>query len=156
LNNTATSLLQGVQPMKKNITASKFQVINGGLQVAIAYRNLRIISAPSNSAPFKVEAIAYEEDTYLIMSAKPQFAPRNIHPLRLMAEMSNLTPETPGSVLVAGKKPLKFLAIVHDVDKVSTWREGWIEKALASIFMEADQRKIRSLGLPILGAKHGK
>jgi hypothetical protein len=135
---------------------SGLKVVNGGLNAAMSFGNLRIVSAPENSAPFKVNAMTYEEDTYLIMSAKPETAPLDIHPLKLMAELMKLTPEIPGSVLVAGKNPVKFLAVIHDVDQDPTWREEWIEKSLESMFKEAEQRKIPAIGLPILGAKHGK
>ena len=156
MNNIEILILQGFHPMDHGINPlTNLRVLNGGLQIPPSYGHLRIVSAPGNSPPFKVDAMAYEEDTYLIMSAKPENAPHEVHPLRLMAELENLTPETPGSVRVTGKNPLKFLAVIHDVDNVPTWREDWIDKALGSIFMEAEKRKIHALGLPILGTKHG-
>lgn len=141
---------------QENTTGPKLSVITGGLHSRMSYGNLRIVAAPEQSPPFKIHAMAYEEDTYLIMSAQPDHAPRSDHPLRLMAQLSKLEPEKPGSVVVTGKNPFKFLAVVHNVDKEPTWRKEWIESALSSIFAEAEKRELNALGLPLLGAKHGK
>jgi len=141
---------------RKSKSAPKLHVIDGGLYAKMSYKNFKIIAAPVASPPFKIDAVAYEEDIYLIMSADPETMPPSIHPLRLMSNLAKFTPETPGTVVVSGANPLKFLAVVHDVDCEPTWREEWIEKSLVSIFAEARQRRIRSLGLPLLGTKYGK
>jgi len=132
------------------------RVIDGGLHSRIIYKNVLIIAAPNEHPPFTAEAMAFEEDTYLIMSAEPTHIPPAEHPLRLIAELASLEPEKPGSVVVRGNDPLQLLAVVHDVDDVPTWREEWIENALRSIFLEVNKRQIETLGLPILGSKHGK
>ncbi len=139
----------------KTIPFGRLQVIQGGLHQSMCYGNLRIVSAPAEAPPFAVDAMAYEEDTYLIMSAQPESTPQDIHPVKLMAELARLKPETPGTVVVRGKNPFRFLAVVHNVDNVPTWRKEWIEKALGALFKEARVRKIAALGLPVLGAQYG-
>ena len=42
------------------------------------------------------------------------------------------------------------------MDKDPTWKKEWVEKALATIFAEAEARKLAAVGLPILVAKHGR
>lgn len=135
---------------------TKLHVIEGGLHCKMTVNDLRIIAAPKQSPPFQIEALAVEEDTYLIMSAEPSHVPPTESPLRFMAELAKLQPEKPGSIVIKGKNPLRLLAIVHDVNKDPTWRETWIEKALFKIFQEADLRQIATLGLPMIGTKHGR
>ena len=51
--------------------------------------------------------------------------------------------------------PLRFLAVVHDLDQEPSWREGWIERALEEVFREAERRTLQKIALPFLGTKHG-
>jgi len=117
---------------------------------------VRIVAAPENKPPFNVDAIAYEEDTWLIMSADPKICQPEEHPVRLMTDLINAQPETVGSVRVQGGNPLRFLAVVHDVNQEPTWKVEWIEKALANIFREAERRKLKAVAVPMLGSRHGR
>jgi len=132
------------------------QLIQGGLHGSISFGPVRIESAPENSAPFCVQALAFEEDTWLIMSANPETCDPEEHPIRMMTQMIEARPEKAGTVLVRGNNPIRFLAIVHDVDQEPTWREEWVESALEDIFLKAEQQGIQSIGLPLIGALHGK
>jgi hypothetical protein len=140
---------------KKNISA-QLSVVRGGLQKEISYGSLRIVAATENHSPFSVEAVAFEEDTWLIMSADPKVCEPGEHPIRLMTDLINTASIPIGSVLVKNGKPLKFLAVVHDVDQDPTWREAWIEKALLGIFREAEHRRLEAIAMPLLGTLHGR
>jgi hypothetical protein len=148
--------------MRSNLVAvgnqarPRFRLIQGGLQCKTEFASLNVVAAPETSPPFKVDAIAYEEDTWLMMSAEPQFAEPPEHPVRLMTDLIQAQPRPPGSVVVRGKSPLQFLAIVHDVNQDPTWREQWVEACLKNIFKESEQRKLQAIGLPLLGTKHGR
>jgi hypothetical protein len=107
------------------------------------------------SSPFPIDAMVREEDTYLVLSADPEFRPSTEHPIRLFEELSNVEPVEPGAVVVRSGDPLEFLAVVHDLGRDPTWKRGWIEEALDAIFDEVRARSIRSLGMPILGTVHG-
>ena len=61
-----------------------------------------------------------------------------------------------GSVLIRGNHPLRFLAVVHDVNLEPTWKEEWIETALTKIFQKSKKRHIGAIGLPLLGTLHGR
>jgi hypothetical protein len=137
-------------------TRSKFRLIQGGLQCRIAFASINVVAAPEESPPFKVDAIAFEEDTWLVMSTEPEIAEPPEHPIRLMTDLIAAKPIPVGSVVVRGKNPLLFLAIVHDVNQDPTWREEWIESALKKIFKESEQRRLQAIGLPLLGTKHGR
>ena len=73
-----------------------------------------------------------------------------------MTDVINAEPEPVGSVVVRKGHPLRFLAIVHDVNQEPTWKEEWIVTALKHVFQESEKRKISAMGLPLLGTKHGR
>jgi hypothetical protein len=75
--------------------------------------------------------------------------------MRVMTKVIETRPQTPGSVLVRGKRPLRLLAIVHDFNQDPSWREEWIASALDRILAEAERQRLRSLALPFLGTLHG-
>jgi hypothetical protein len=114
-----------------------------------------ITVAPENQPPFKIGARVFEEDTYLVPSAYPEFKEPDEHVLRILTELSEQQPQPPGSVVAQEDKPLRLLAIVHDLSQGPSWREEWIAAALEAVFHEIDERGIRSVGLPVLGRVHG-
>jgi len=122
----------------------------------MSFGSTSIVTGPENAPPFEVEAIVYEEDTWLILSADPKVYEPEENPIRLMTELIEAQPNPVGTVLVTGQKPLRFMAVVHDVDQEPTWREEWVESALREIFRKSEQRRLRSVGLPLLGTLHGK
>ena len=135
---------------------NRLRLVRGGLQSQWWFHHIRIVAAPESNPPFEVKARAFEEDTFLIMSAKPTVCDIPEHPIRLMTDLINTKPEQVGSVRVQGTKPLRFLAIVHDVNQDPTWKRDWIKSALEKIWHEVEQRKLTSVGIPLLGTLHGK
>ncbi len=135
---------------------NSFKLIQGGLHPSMSFGPLKIVSGSENSPPFHVQALAFEEDTWLIMSANPKNCEPEEHPIRMMTQVIEARPEKVGTVLVRGNNPIRFLAVVHDVDQEPTWREKWVESALREIFLKAEQRGIQSIGLPLIGTLHGK
>ena len=117
----------------------------------------RLVAAPKDNPPFKVEALVAEEDTFLVLSADPVVKEPS-ESLEVMIEQANeIRPEVLGSVLVRRRRnsPLEFLAIVHDLNLEPSWKEEWISSALNGVFREAAVRKVRSIALPLLGTSHG-
>ena len=141
---------------KKQTRQTPLRLIDGGLHCETSFHHLRIVAAPATAAPFEVDAIAFEEDTWLVMSADPKICEPQEHPIRLMTDVIEAKPEPVGSVLIQGSQPLRFLAIVHDVNQEPTWQEEWIESALREIFRKAEQRRLQAIGLPLIGTLHGK
>lgn len=135
---------------------SRLRLIRGGRRTELRSGRPQIVTAPETAPPFAVQARAFEEDTWLIMSAEPEIAPVQTHPIRLMTDLIHARKEAPGSIVVReGSRPLCLLAVVHDVDCDPTWREPWVRDALGNLFRECEQRNLCALGLPVLGAKHG-
>lgn len=139
-----------------NSGGHRFRVIPGGLRREVRLGALRVVAAPDFARPFPVEAMVLEEDTYLVLSATPKIATPEVPPVRLMTELLDFTPETPGSVVVKGQSPVRLLAVVIDVDEDPICQETWIERSLEKVFHLVDTRGIRSLGLQMLGTLHGR
>ena len=114
-----------------------------------------IVTAVSEGEVLDVDAVALEEDTFLVLSADPN--PRETHEPRdvLGREVSEMEPKPLGSVVVTDRDPIQFLAIVHDLSQEPTCREEWVEGALREIFREVASRRIRRLAMPMLGTVHG-
>lgn len=140
--------------MKKN-KKPQLTLIKGGLQSEMEIGRLLIVASPEYSPPFDVDAIAYEEDTFLIMSADKKIRDPDKNMMTLMTNLIEIDPEPLGSVKVVSGKPLKFLAIIHDVDREPTWKEEWVENSLREIFLKIEKRKLSSFALPILGTLYG-
>jgi len=118
--------------------------------------SVSIVAAPKDTPPFPVDAVAVEEDTFLVLSADTKVRDSHKHIVQVMTRVIETRPEPPGSVLVKGKYPsFRLLAIVHDLNQEPSWREEWIASALDGIFREAESRKLKSIALPLLGTLHG-
>jgi len=133
-----------------------FRVLPGSYPYEIRHGLLTIVAAPKDNKPFPVDAVAFEEDTFLVMSAETTVLEPRESLMRVMTKLIETRPEKPGSVLVKGKDPLRMLAVVHDLNHEPTWREEWVESALRGIFQEVEKRRLGSLALPFIGTLHGK
>lgn len=132
------------------------RAIPGGLHREIQIAGLRAVVGPEDRPPFPVEARVFEEDTYLVLSAPVEVTTQPEHPIRLMTALWNLKPKLPGTILVRSGRPLRLLAVIHDLNQNPSWRESWIAQALMEILQEVNHRRLSSLALPFLGAVHGR
>ena len=113
-----------------------------------------VVAPIADGALLDVDAVALEEDTFLVLSADP--TPRETHenPDSLVRQVSTFDAQPLGSVVVTGRDPLQFLAIVHDLSQEPTCREEWVGAALREIFREGANRQIRRLAMSMLGTVH--
>jgi hypothetical protein len=146
---------EGFNIEKKKDKRPRLRLIRGGYPCEVSLGSLRIVAAPKHRPPFPVDAVAFEEDTFLVLSADPGVRIPNEPLLRVMTRVIETPPETPGSVLVKGNHPIHLLAIVHDLNLDPSWKEEWIVSALDAIFKEAEGRRLQSIALPFLGTLHG-
>jgi hypothetical protein len=116
---------------------------------------VRVVVAPENAPPFSVDALAVEEDTHLLLSSDGVVEEPEEEFEELVAAAGKRPANTPGSVLVRKATPLQFLAIVHDIDCEPTWREEWIASAINGVIEEAEWRRLSSIGVPLIGTRHG-
>jgi hypothetical protein len=140
---------------KKERFRSRLSLIQGGRGSNISFGSVRITAAPEDCPPFPVEAVVFEEDTYLVLSADGKKIESEDHPVVILTEAFGMEPEKPGTIVIYEGSPLRFLAVVHDFDQEPSWREEWVGKALENIFREVERRGLRSIALPFLGTKHG-
>ncbi len=140
---------------KKEDLRPKFELIQGGRRSEFTFGSVRIVAAPEDQPPFPVEAVVLEEDTYLVLSAGWDEIESDDHPVVILTEAFDTKPEDPGNVVIHEDSPLRFLAVVYDLDQEPSWREEWVERALEGIFQEAERRQIQTIALPFMGTKHG-
>ena len=114
-----------------------------------------VVEPIADGALLDVDAVALEEDTFLVLSADPTPHETHENTESLVRQVSTFEAQPPGRVLVTGKKPLQFLAIVHDFNQEPTCREKWVASALREIFHQAERHGTRRLALPMLGTVHG-
>jgi hypothetical protein len=124
--------------------------------MALEHPTLRIVAAPAARQPFPIDAVAAEEDTYLVLSAPPIIDEPVEHALRVLRDAHRAEPVVPGQVLVRPGVPLGLLAVVHDLDQQPSWREPWIGEAVQAVFSVVGERRLASLALPCLGTVHGQ
>ena len=133
------------------------KLIYGGLHFEMSLGGCRLVAAPKDNPPFKVDALVAEEDTFLVLSAEPVVKEPRESLETMIEQIKEIRPEVPGNVLVRRRhnKPLEFLAIIHDLNLEPSWKEEWISSALDKVFREVAVRKVRSIALPLLGTTHG-
>ena len=122
---------------------------------ALVFQGVRIVAAPEERPPFAVDAIAFEEDTNLLMSARAELRVPKESFSTLLTEIAAFEPVEPGTVVAQGEAPLRLLAIVHDIEQTPTWRKSWVKQAVAALLAEADAHAIEALCVPVLGSVHG-
>lgn len=135
---------------------SKLSLISDDYGRAGRLGPVHVVVAPEHAPPFPVDALAVEEDTHLLLSSDGVVEEPDESFEGLIADAGEIPANTPGSVLVRKSNPLQFLAIVHDIDCQPTWREEWIASAINGVVEEAEWRRLASLGLPLIGTRHGK
>lgn len=134
---------------------SRLELISDDYGRALFFRGVRIVAAPEDRAPFPFAAVALEEDTNLLLSARLEVRPPVESFVKLVEAMETFEPAEPGSVVVQNGSPLRLLAIVHDIEQSPTWQEAWIESALSALLNQLERRELDALRLPVLGALHG-
>lgn len=114
---------------------------------------LEIVLAERGCPPFPVELIAFEEDTYLVLSAGNFAREIRQETSELLAEMSNFDPLGRGTVV---KKGQRLYAVVHDLECQPSCDKQVVRKALLEIIRICNENEIRSIAIEPLGCVHGK
>lgn len=118
---------------------------------------MRVIAAPAEHAPdFTIDAVVIEDDTCHVLGSERVARVTLEPPRRLLARAAAAQPAEPGSVVVRPGTPLRFHAVVHDLELEPSWREAWVEAALDAVFREVELRSLRTVSLPALGSLHGE
>jgi hypothetical protein len=135
---------------------SRVQLVSDDYGRALIFRGVRIAAAAENRPPFPVAAVALEEDTNLLLSVPPVIRAPAESFGELVQDMASFQSFEPGTVVVQDGSPLRLLAIIHDIEREPTWKEGWVKHALFGLLEEIERRRLDSLCLPVLGSLHGE
>lgn len=101
------------------------------------------------------EAIVIEEDSFFVLGAPKEATPTRERPREVLRETDDGYPKKMGSVIVRGSGPVRMHAVVHDMELQPTWKEEWIAAALSRVLEEARDRRLESIGLPLMGVRYG-
>jgi len=63
-------------------------------------------------------------------------------------------PLRPGTVSVRPGRPLRLVAITHDLDATPICRREWVDAAYGEITLLARRHRLRTLALPLLGTRY--
>lgn len=116
---------------------------------------VELIIAPPELPPFKVDAIVEEQDTNLLLGIAPYISEPYESYEKLVSQMISQQPRLPGEVIVKGNHPMRFLAVIHDLELKPTWKEEWIANALGQIVKESENNSIKTIAMPVLGSIYG-
>ena len=116
---------------------------------------IELVIAPPELSPFKFDAIVEEQDTNLLLGVAPQISEPYESYDKLVSQMITQQPRLPGEVVVKGNHPVRFLAVVHDLELEPIWKEEWIANALGLIFKESVHNRIKTVAMPVLGSIYG-
>lgn len=133
----------------------RLTLVRGGRISETRVGKMRVAAAPKDAPPFPVEAIVFEEDTFLVMSADPTPSDPKVPMVRIMTGLIETQPRVPGTLVIKGRSPLRMLAIIHDFNQDPSWKEEWIESALRKVFEATESMGLQSLALPLLGTVYG-
>ena len=98
-----------------------------------------------------------EQDADLVLAPPAAaIAEPTEHLGRVLMRALNHRHHSPGSVVIAGGDPVRLFAVVHDFELEPSWRELWVEQALAAVLDLAWRRRMNALALPLLGTRHGR
>lgn len=129
---------------------------NSNKPVLCLVEGAKPIVVQSEQAPFAIDAMVFEEDTSLVLSADTAVRDPREHPIRLMTSLYDYQDQQPGRVVIREGRTTRMLAVVHDLDQEPTVREKWVLESLRAVFSACQKRKIKALGMEMLGCCHGK
>ena len=101
-------------------------------------------------------AVVREEDVQLVLAADPVVPPPHQSLRTLEAAAMAAPAHRPGTVVVRPGRPLRLLAVIHDLDREPSWSEAWIADALDGVFRESRWRGLTGIATPLLGTVHGR
>ncbi len=117
---------------------------------------IRIMISPPDSVSRSFDAVVEEQDTALVLDIEPVIRqPKEDYSI-IVDEMIEQQPLVPGDVIVRKGRPVRFLAIVHDLDRDPTCDAGAIAVAIENLLKLLNEHRIQSVALPLLGTVHGR
>lgn len=135
--------MAGVNP-ELSLRVTNTQTLNIGSHI------LHLVREGAPTTPVQITVL--EEDTWQLMSADNHIPDYSTHPVRVMTDLIDQKPVSPGTIL-RGNRQWKM--IVYDLDQDPVSQAGWIESATLNLLSTARQHGLRSLSIPLSGCRHG-
>ena len=110
----------------------------------------------TDPALLNVDAVVEEQDTNLILGKSPVILDTIESFPAMVKKMEQQTCEKVGNVLVKQSIPIRFIAIVYDVEHTPIGKKAWIEEAIRNILAQCEKHRIKTLAMPLLGTSYGK
>ena len=110
----------------------------------------------TDPALLNVDAVVEEQDTSMILGRSPVILDTIESFPAMVKKMEQQTCEKVGNVLVKQSIPIRFIAIVYDVEHTPIGKTEWIEEAIRNILAQCEKHRIKSLAMPLLGTSYGK
>lgn len=111
---------------------------------------LQLMDAAGGAPPARVRA--FEEDSFMVMSAPPEIPEEGPHPIRVMTAVWDAAPKPVPSLEKRGRN---WLLILHDLEAEPSTDEAILREGLQALFDEAERDRVESVEVPLLGAVHG-
>lgn len=118
--------------------------------------SIEITVAPPQCPPFAVDAVVEEQDTSLVLGTEPAIRETRESYSLLVRKMIRQKPLAMSEIIVKKGYPLRFTAIVYDIEKKPACREEWVKAALKNILDQCKKHKVKTLSMPLPGTTHGK
>ena len=131
--------------------------------VVTPLRAVRLEPARASAIPSWCDAVVEAQDRWLVLGQGPtraetdpegyadDLALTSVDALLEAAAASSAA--EPGSVLMRRTRPLRLLAVVHDLEADVTSRPEWTQQALDTLARLASRTTLRGIALPVLGPK---
>ncbi len=110
----------------------------------------------TDPALLNVDAVVEEQDTNLVLGKSPVILDTIESFPSMVKKMEQQICEKVGNVLVKQSIPIRFIAIVYDVEHTPIGEKTWIEEAILKILVHCDKYRIKTLAMPLLGTSYGK
>ena len=130
----------------------KLRVIEGGKSRAFRVGPVSITCiSPDSHQPPEMPHIL-EEDTWQVLSADPAIREVFEHPIRIMTDLIDQKPLSPGDVVCHNNC---WQVVIYDFDQEPVCKKKWIELAMRHLWQRTEEYQQHELAMPILGTVHG-
>ncbi len=117
---------------------------------------IKIAVAPIEYVPPSIDAIVEEQDTQLLMAVDTEIKYPDDDFDTLINQMATGKTREPGQIIIKQEKPIRFQAIIYNINQEPSWKVEWIAFALKQLIEEINNYQIKTLAMPLLGTHHGK
>jgi hypothetical protein len=118
--------------------------------------NVTISVCAADRQSLNVDAIVQEQDTHLILGTEPAIHDTHESYPSLVKKMERQKPLLPGQVIVKNTIPLRFTAVLYDIEQTPVCTEELIADVLKSLLHKFNEYRLKSVAMPLLGCAHGK